>query len=53
MAFLVARRPTIPRGHGAMLGKRLQAAREMAETEFGGYDARRLIKITLTDKDTA
>ncbi len=33
-----------------MLGERLQAAREMAETDIGGYDARRLIKITLTSK---
>lgn len=42
--------PDDPRQHGAMLGERLQAAREMAETDIGGYDARRLIKITLTDK---
>ena len=33
-----------------MLGERLQAARQGAETDVGGYDERRLIKITLTDK---
>ena len=39
-----------PRGHGAALGERPQSARRMAETDVGGYDQRRLIKITLTDK---
>ena len=33
-----------------MLGERLQAARQGAETDVGGYDERRPIKITLTDK---
>ena len=42
--------PDDPRGHGAMLGERLESARERAETAVGGYDERRLIKITLTDK---
>ena len=42
--------PDDPRRHGAMLGERLQAARQNAETDVGGYDERRLIKITLTDK---
>ena len=42
--------PDDPRRHGAMLGERLQAARQGAETDVGGYDERRLIKITLTDK---
>ena len=42
--------PEDPRRHGAILGERLQAAREMSETDIGGYDERRLIKITLTDK---
>ena len=42
--------PDNPREHGAMLGERLQAARERAETDIGGYDERRLIKIALTDK---
>ena len=42
--------PDDPGRHGAMLGERLQAARQNAETDVGGYDERRLIKITLTDK---
>lgn len=42
--------PDDPRGHGAILGERLQAARAAAATDVGGYDERRLIKITLTDK---
>ena len=33
--------PDDPRRHGAMLGERLQEAREMAETDIGGYDDRR------------
>ena len=42
--------PDDPRRHGATLGERLEAARQLAETDIGGYDERRLIKITLTDK---
>ena len=42
--------PDDPRGHGAMLGDRLQAARDRAETDVGGYGERRLIKSPLTDK---
>ena len=42
--------PDDPRRHGATLGERLQAARQLAETDVGGYDERRLIKITLSEK---
>ena len=44
--------PDDPRGHGAALGERLQAAREAAATDIGGYDERRLIKIELTQAVT-
>ena len=40
--------PDNPRQHGAVLGQRLQAAREAAATDIGGYDERRLIKIELS-----
>ena len=46
----VVQPPDDPRGHGAALGERLQAARQLAETDVGGYDERRLIKIALTEK---
>ena len=46
----VVQPPDDPRGHGAALGERLQAARQLAETDVGGYDERRLIKISLTEK---
>ena len=42
--------PDDPRRHAATLGERLEAARQLADTDIGGYDERRLIKITLTDK---
>jgi len=46
--FLQISPPDNPRQHGAALGGRLQAAREAAATDIGGYDERRLIKIELT-----
>ena len=49
-AFPSVSPPDDPRRHGSILGERLQAARQRAETDIGGYDERRLIKITLTDK---
>ena len=42
--------PDDPQAHGSHLGERLRAAREAAATDVGGYDERRLIKITLTKK---
>ena len=43
--------PDDPRRHASVLRERLQAARVAAATEdVGGYDERRLIKITLADK---
>ena len=39
--------PADPEGHGAFLGERLQAARQSAEKDIGGYDERLLIKLTL------
>lgn len=42
--------PDDPREHGAVLGDRLQAAREATASDLGGYDARRLIKIELSEK---
>ena len=43
--------PGDPRRHATELRERLQAARDAAATEdLGGYDERRLIKITLADK---
>lgn len=36
--------------HGAMLGERLHAARQIAETDVGGHDDRRLIEIVLTEQ---
>ena len=43
--------PDDPRRHATELRERLQAARAAAATEdVGGYDERRLIKITLVDK---
>ena len=42
--------PTDPAGHWTFLGARLRTARDTAATDLGGYDQRRLIKITLTQK---
>ncbi len=42
--------PENPRCHAATLQDRLQAARDATSTDIGGYDARRLLKITLTQK---
>ena len=42
--------PDNPQHHGAVLGGRLQAAREAAATDLGGYDDRRLIKLQLSQK---
>ena len=43
--------PQDPRRHATRLGERLRAARDAAAAEdVGGYDDRRLIKITLVDK---
>ena len=42
--------PDDPRGHGAALRSRLQAAREAVVDDLGGYDERRLIKMELTEK---
>lgn len=42
--------PENPRGHAATLQDRLRAARDATSTDLGGYDARRLLKITLTQK---
>ena len=42
--------PTDPAGHWMFLGARLQTARDTAATDLGGYDQRRLIKITLAQK---
>lgn len=39
--------PDNPRRHGAMLGERLEAARDAAAADLGGYDERRLIKLQL------
>ena len=42
--------PEDPERHGAILGERLQAARQNAETDVGGYDERLLIKFTLNQR---
>ena len=42
--------PDNPRRHGALLAENLQAAREAAATDLGGYDDRRLIKLQLRQK---
>ena len=42
--------PGDPRGHGAALRRRLQSVREGAGADLGGYDDRRLIKLTLATK---
>ena len=42
--------PENPRRHAATLQDRLRAARDATSTDLGGYDDRRLLKITLTDK---
>ena len=42
--------PDEPRAHGATLHTRLQAVRDAASAEVGGYDDRCLIKIALTEK---
>ena len=42
--------PDDPQHHGAVLGGRLQAAREAVATDLGGYDDRRLIKLQLSQK---
>ncbi len=42
--------PDDPQRHGAVLGGRLQAAREAAATDLGGFDDRRLIKLQLSHK---
>ena len=48
--FRPGARPDDPREHGAVLGGRLRAARDAAASDLGGYDARRLIKIELSEK---
>ena len=48
--FSATEPPDDVRRHAAALGKRLRAARDAAADDLGGYDERRLIKITLTDK---
>lgn len=42
--------PDDPQAHATRLGERLRGAREAAATDVGGYDERRLIKMTLTQK---
>ena len=42
--------PPDPNAHGAFLGTRLHAARDVATTDLGGYDERRLIRIALREK---
>ena len=42
--------PDDPQHHGAVLGRRLQAARDAAATDLGGFDDRRLIKLQLSQK---
>ena len=50
-AFSSTEPPDDPQRHATRLGERLRAARDAAAAEdVGGYDDRRLIKITLADK---
>lgn len=42
--------PEDPAGHGARLSGRLQTARQNVVEDINGYDERRLIKITLSEK---
>ena len=42
--------PENPRRHAATLQDRLRAAREATSADLAGYDDRRLLKITLTEK---
>ena len=42
--------PDDPRAHAKLLGKRLLAERSAPPTDIGGYDERRLIKISLSQK---